>query len=52
MGLASKLNTFSKNRFAAAVSRFRPNYVDDSLGALRSPAFDVDLHLYEAFAHM
>jgi hypothetical protein len=29
-----------------------PNYVDDSLGALRSPAFDVDLHLYEAFAHM
>jgi len=29
----------------------RPNYVDDSLGALRSPAFDVDLHLYEAFAH-
>ncbi len=30
----------------------RPNYVDDSLGALRSPAFDVDLHLYEAFAHM
>ena len=30
----------------------RPNYGDDSLGALRSPAFDVDLHLYEAFAHM
>lgn len=30
----------------------RPNYVDDSLGALRSPAFDIDLHLYEAFAHM
>jgi len=30
----------------------RPNYVDDSLGALRGPAFDVDLHLYEAFAHM
>jgi len=26
--------------------------VDDSLGALRSPLFDVDLHLYEAFAHM
>jgi aryl-alcohol dehydrogenase-like predicted oxidoreductase len=30
----------------------RPNYVDDSLGALRGPALDVDLHLYEAFAHM
>ena len=30
----------------------RPNYVDDSLGALRGPAFDVDLHLYEAFTHM
>jgi uncharacterized protein len=30
----------------------RPNYVDDSLGALRGAAFDVDLHLYEAFAHM
>jgi hypothetical protein len=30
----------------------RPNYMDDSLGALRSPASDVDLHLYEAFAHM
>ena len=30
----------------------RPNYVDDSLGALRSPAFDVDFHLYEAFAHL
>jgi predicted aldo/keto reductase-like oxidoreductase len=30
----------------------RPNYVDDSLGALRGPAFDVDPHLYEAFAHM
>jgi aryl-alcohol dehydrogenase-like predicted oxidoreductase len=30
----------------------RPNYVDDSLGALRSPPFDVDLHLYEAFCHM
>jgi hypothetical protein len=30
----------------------RPNYADDSLGALRSPAFDVDLHLYEAFTHM
>jgi len=27
----------------------RLNYVDDSLGALRSPPFDVDLHLYEAF---
>lgn len=27
----------------------RQNYVDDSLGALRSPRFDVDLHLYEAF---
>ena len=24
----------------------------DSLGALRSPPFDVDLHLYEAFCHM
>jgi aryl-alcohol dehydrogenase-like predicted oxidoreductase len=30
----------------------RPNYVDDSLGALRSSAFDVDLRLYEAFAHI
>jgi hypothetical protein len=30
----------------------RPNYVDDSLGALRRPAFDVDLHVYEAFAHL
>ena len=30
----------------------QPNYVDDSLGALRSPPFDVDLHLYEAFGHM
>lgn len=29
-----------------------PNYVDDSLGALRSPPFDVDLHLYEAFNQM
>jgi hypothetical protein len=29
-----------------------PNYVDDSLGALRSPPFDVDVHLYEAFNHM
>ena len=28
------------------------NYVDDSLGALRSPPFDVDVHLYEAFNHM
>ncbi len=30
----------------------RGNYVDDSLGALRSPPFDVDLRLYEAFGHM
>ena len=30
----------------------RRNYVDDSLGALRSPPFDVDLHLYEAFNQM
>lgn len=30
----------------------RQNYVDDSLGALRSPRFDVDLHLSEAFGHM
>jgi hypothetical protein len=30
----------------------RRNYVDDSLGALRSPRFDVDLHLYEAFNQM
>ena len=30
----------------------REHYVEDSLGALRSPAFDVDLHLYEAFAHI
>jgi aryl-alcohol dehydrogenase-like predicted oxidoreductase len=29
-----------------------PNYVDDSLGVLRSPPFDVDLHLYEAFNQM
>jgi ABC-type uncharacterized transport system substrate-binding protein len=29
-----------------------PNYVDDSLGALRSPPFDVDAHLYEAFKHI
>jgi aryl-alcohol dehydrogenase-like predicted oxidoreductase len=29
-----------------------PNYVDDSLGALRSPPFDVDLCLYEAFNHL
>ena len=28
-----------------------PNYVDDSLGALRSPPFDVDAHLYEVFNH-
>jgi len=27
----------------------RRNYVDDSLGVLRSPPFDVDLHLYETF---
>ena len=27
----------------------RANYVDDSLGALQSPPFDVELHLYEAF---
>ena len=30
----------------------RQSYVEDSLGALHSPAFDVDLHLYEAFAHI
>ena len=30
----------------------RQSYVEDSLGALRSPAFDVDLDLYEAFAHI
>ena len=30
----------------------RRNYVDDSLGALRSPPFDVDLHLYETFNQM
>ena len=29
-----------------------PSYVDDSLGALRSPPFDVDVHLYETFIHM
>ena len=33
-------------RYAAA------NYVDDSLGVLRSPPFDVDFHLYEAFNQM
>jgi aryl-alcohol dehydrogenase-like predicted oxidoreductase len=27
----------------------RQNYVDDSLGVLRSPPFDVDFRLYEAF---
>ncbi len=32
--------------------RRRPNYVDDSPGALRSQAFDVDLHLCEAVAHI
>jgi len=26
--------------------------VDDSLGVLRSPPFDVDFHLYEAFNQM
>ena len=30
----------------------RPHYVDDSLGAVRSPPFAVDPHLYEAFGHM
>jgi hypothetical protein len=30
----------------------RRNYVDDSLGVLRSPPFDVDVHLYEAFNQM
>ncbi len=30
----------------------RRNYVDDSLGALQSPPFDVDLHLYDAFNQM
>ena len=30
----------------------RQSYVDDSLGALRSPRFDVDLHLYEAFGEI
>jgi uncharacterized protein len=30
----------------------RRNYVDDSLGVLRSPPFDVDFHLYEAFNQM
>jgi hypothetical protein len=30
----------------------RPNYVDDLVGALRDPAFDGDLHLYEAFTQM
>ena len=29
----------------------RRSYVDDSLGVLRSPPFDVDSHLYEAFAN-
>ena len=29
-----------------------PNYVDDSLGALRSPPFDVDVQLYEVFNHI
>lgn len=30
----------------------REPYVEDLLGALRSPAFDVDLHLYEVFPHI
>lgn len=30
----------------------RQSYVDDSLGALRSAPFDVDLHLYEAFGEI
>jgi len=30
----------------------RQRYVDDSLGALRSPRFDVDLHLYQAFGEI
>jgi uncharacterized protein len=30
----------------------RRNYVDDSLGVLCSPPFDVDFHLYEAFNQM
>jgi hypothetical protein len=30
----------------------RPNYMDDLVGALLGPAFEVDLHLYEAFTHM
>ncbi len=30
----------------------RRNYVDDSLGVLRSPRFDVDLHLYQAFGEI
>jgi hypothetical protein len=30
----------------------QPSYVDDSLGVLRSPPFDVDVHVYEAFNHM
>ena len=30
----------------------RRNYVDDSLGVLRGPPFDVDFHLYEAFNQM
>lgn len=30
----------------------RQSYVDDSLGALHSPRFDVDLHLYQAFGEI
>ncbi len=30
----------------------RQSYVDDSLGALRSAPFDVDLHLYQAFGEI
>jgi hypothetical protein len=30
----------------------RRNYVDDSLGVLCSPPFDVDFYLYEAFNQM
>jgi hypothetical protein len=29
-----------------------PNYVDDSLGTLRSAPFDVDVQLYEVFNHL
>ena len=49
--LASEPSFCGRTDKVASTMR-RGNYVDDSLGALRSPPFDVDLRLYEAFGHM